>query len=297
MNLFADSVGIFQSDIFLRTSLQVALENVRTNDALLREIFGGLLFDPLTQEMYGQKEVDAAIDWIKNNEIAIINDASFVSNPVLPCVIVKCLASDESANTLNDNAFSPIEFRDDPQFEVPSTSVDKVSIDDKEIEVPPDWLENYGASEEMVVITKDNKIFEVSDVILPETIVLKSCEPADFSSIRIEWKDGNAVARMGNALFREAYQITMMTSGETFHAVYLKSLVEYLLLAIRDSVLAPRGMDCSSVRSGSIEADRTMQGNNITFSSNLSLEVIVHKTWIKSLQRRPRMARLINLET
>lgn len=296
-SLNAESRGIFASDIFLRTSLQAAYSEIIQNEAQLRQIFSGLLFDPLTQEIYGEKEVSAAVDWIKNNEVKIYTTNSFQSNPTTPAVVVHCVSSEEAANTLNDNAFEPTEFLSVPEFEVPAVSPIDFSLESGELTLPFSWIESYGVSAGMKVFDANGVPFTVSSVLLPDTIFLTEQNiQADFSTVNINWENGNAVATVGEALFRESYQITMYSQGEMFYAQYLYSLIEYLLLSIRDSVLAPRGMDVSSVRSGPIEEDRFFGGNNLMFARTISFESIVHKTWFKTIKPRPRMAYIRQLE-
>lgn len=284
------SRGIFASDVFLRTSLISAWNDLRESPIRMREIFAGLAFDELTQKVYGEKEIQQAIDFITENNVTFVNSNTFISNPKFPAVVIKLLGSDESANTLNDVHSLPTELVNDPQFDVPDVAPISFDLQTGEIVLPADWIATYGVSSGMTVTDANGKKFTVDQVFLPDTILLKETNiQADFSKINIAWDGGNALAIVGSAFFKESYQMTLYTTGEPFYSMYLYSLVEYLLLSTRDE-LASRGMDISSVRAGSIEEDRNFSGSNLTFARNLSFECLVQKTWYKRIKARPRMA-------
>ena len=96
-----ESLGIFQSDVIIRSCIVAALADLRANSWLLDYVFASLPKDEMTMKDYGEKSVEKAKEWFLKTKIPVamvprLNEAQ------VPCITIKLQDSTESEVTLAD---------------------------------------------------------------------------------------------------------------------------------------------------------------------------------------------------
>src|SRR5512133_179851 len=95
------ALGIFQSDIILRTAVIAGLADLRANPDMLNYVFASLPKDPLTFRDYGEKSIEDAKDWFLNTDIPVMMNTRVDENKV-PCVTISLMSSQEDFASLGD---------------------------------------------------------------------------------------------------------------------------------------------------------------------------------------------------
>ena len=248
------TTGIAQVDVILRSALQAAFDNVRSNPWLLDFAFAGLKQDPLTNKLYGDAEVARAKEWFLANKVTVYPYPRKANAPLYPCVTVRQLSKTEAEVTLADLNYETTEFSDEqPPLSAP---FDPVAYDHVtgELTAPPTLAQNLVVVPGMLVAEAfggpQHEIQEVDDDVL-------TIDPGITADLRgatiVGAKPASAVSIEG-VENRHTFRVGAYVHGEPAYLLWLQSIVEFCLLTYKQDLLEARGFE-RTVLSGS-EPDR-----------------------------------------
>lgn len=287
-------MGIFQSDLTIKTAIELGLEDMRENPWLLDDALSDAVENPYLRAKYGQKQIDAMKEWFANNPIDIyMRDRN--DKDRFPCITItlgtsqekddmKSMAdqSSESVQLLPNTINKPIPYVVKP---FPLISYDQ-NTGLVEIDPTLKGIEGVGAG--MILVNPDNgtgyKILDGN----PEGFFI---EPnMDLSSVvrlAVVPQYQFYTARREHSFFQETYFIKCHAHGDPQTLLWLWTLVSYSILRYREGMLESQGFTQSSISSSNMETDSayTTPGGESVWVRTITLTGMVENSWIKSPRR------------
>lgn len=284
-----EPLGIFQSDVIIRTAIIAAIADLRANPWLLDYVFASLPRDNLTLRDYGEQEVARAKEWFLKTDIKVLlGQRPFDGAPPPVCVSIHLLESAEAENTLGDTHYVP---REDVEADWPALSVkfDPVSYNAPTgmMKVPQLIADGVVIVPGMTVIDRHGTAHTIKDVLDGTTLSLEPGTVADFHDCYIKSAKPAYVAHLEGASFKETYAIGCHIVGEPVHLTYLHSIVVFALLRYRQALLEARGFGRSVISSSDFRIDEALQPENV-FSRYINLSGYVHQYWPKDIHPKLR---------
>lgn len=280
-------LGIFQSDLIIRTAIVAGLHELRVKPYLIDYCFASLPKDELTAKEYGEKDVAAAKSWFLRTEIPVvygkrIGEASF------PCITVALMKSSEDKNTLSDTNY---EVREDklegwPDILPPfaPAQYDRVS---GLLTLSNTDAAKIVPAKGQVVVTRNGERFSISEVVDNKSFYIDADIHAELNGASIKGMYPPKVVTMGSAKFRESYALGAHVTSEGVFLTYLHSLLTFVLLRRRKDLLEARGYECSSLDSDQVEIGRYFEGSTETIHSRfIRIDGQVFQWWPETEEER-----------
>lgn len=266
------------------------IEELGKNPWLIEDVLSDVVTDPLLSEIYGQKEVDNAKEWFKNNKIAVVMKYR-KDQMQFPCVTIAMGSSSESES--------------DARLADQSTEVEELTPEKINKPIPyvikPFPVTSYALG--VMALPEDADLSTLAkDMLLMDPATGDAFPIKSISNAGVEIEGAPALtatkygiipqyryfrARREMATFTEAYTIGChVGSGDPAPLLWLHSIVLYGLLRYRESLFEARGYQISSVsstdfvRSTDFEIDR-----DAAFSRWINMSGKVENTWLKTPQR------------
>jgi hypothetical protein len=234
--------GIFVGDTFIRHALLVGLQDLRDHPWQLPLVFASLLDDPYTQEIYGVKEVNRAVNWFLGTNIPVQWDLNLPGTPKLPFISVGLQESNEAEATLADTHYVPSE--DAPAEWEPLTQKFNALYDPATGRVTPniDTIVNT----KMVFVDGVGKVHPI--VRTDETndkavFYIETGLNTSFSDCLLKWAASKLRVQLHSLNFKETYQIGSHVQGDGSYLFFLDSIVLYVLLRYKEELLEGRGFE------------------------------------------------------
>lgn len=280
-----EALGIHQSDVIIRMALVNGIKELRKNPKLLDYVFLSLPRDTLTAKDYGQKSLDKAKEWFLKTEIPVAM-VPRIDEGKWPLITISLSDSQEFENTLGDVHYRPIELvtKDlnnewpalTPKFNV--TSYDQVtgaftlpeSITDNLIVVPGMYIiDDAGAAH--LILSQGESYWCIT-----------ANTKGSFKKAVIKGVRPNTVVHMESATFKETYTIGVHVGGEPVYLTWLHSIIVFILLRYRESLLEARGFERSSFGSSDFTKNEQIDAE-LVFSRYVSLNGVVRHYWPKHI--------------
>ena len=279
-----EAVGIFQSDIILRTALVAAIADMRANPWVLDYVFASLPRDTLTMRDYGEPEVARAKEWFKKTDIKVLMSPRISDGSPPPvCVTIQLLSSEETENTLSDVHYQPTE---DAEAVWPALSerFDPVnySVPTGIMQLPASVVEALVVAPGMTVLDRTGTAHEILDVVSRDTISIKPGTVADFHDCFIKGAKPSMVAMIESVSANETYAIGCHCVGEALHLTYLHSIIVFALLKYRETLLEARGLERTAITSSDFKMDAEYTPEAF-FSRYIKMSGFVRQSWPKSV--------------
>lgn len=241
-----EALGVFQADLLIRHALLQGIREVRATDWLIDAVMRSLKFDDLTEKNYGQKEIEGFKKWVRGQEIAVVTPGK-LDGLRSPCVTIALVSSNEEDNTLADTHYKPQEDALDaawpnltepftPIFQNATTLVLPASVT---IPVFPG----------MVIVDAAGTPHEILTVTTGNVVTIEDGPKANFNGAVLRGGSPAVIQTLESAKFRETFQIGCHVDGEPLQLIYLHSLVVFILLWGRESLLEGRGFEKSTFSS------------------------------------------------
>ena len=80
-------MAIWQGDVFFRRIIELTLKDIKENPWLVDDILSDFILDPMLSGIYGQKEIENAKKWLKENEVSIFL-AHRMDMEKMPCITI-----------------------------------------------------------------------------------------------------------------------------------------------------------------------------------------------------------------
>jgi hypothetical protein len=275
-------MGIFPSDIVLRTAIIAGLGDVRSNPWLLDFCYVFFKQDALTKAQYGEKEIANAKKWILNTDIPVFLNTR-LDETKFPCISISLLSSEEEENTLADVHYDPQEESDDGWPIAASFTPVSYSVETGII-ILPDSVGTGDIFPGMVVVDKtgvQHTILDTTDT----TILLTPGSVADLSPCTVRPSRPSYIISLESASFKESYAIGCHVSGESVYLQYLYPVVMFILLRYRQKYLEARGLERTSVSTGEFRKDETFDNEQV-YTRFINLNGHVRNYWPKDKDRK-----------
>jgi len=284
--------GIFQGDVTIKALLDLGIEEMRKNPWLVEHALSSLKANRYVSDKYGQKNIDACLEWLANNKINVYmrprNDKD-----ELPCVSITPGPTPELPEMKHMADLSvfkkillpleigkPIPFVVKP-FTPTSYASGEVGIDPStpgfDVIAPGMILVNPANGTGYVILGTSDGIIEIEPGLSIDATQFAVVPKYSFYEARIE-----------HAFFQDSYTITCQTHGDPQTLIWLHAIVMYAILRYRESLLEGNGFAQSSLSSGEIMMDPNYEGGDGGEQSYLRMIQLtgqVENTWIK-LPRR-----------
>lgn len=282
---------IFQGDVFFRRVIELIMKDLADNPWLIDDVLSDFVTDPMLSGIYGQKEIENAKKWLKDNEISIFLKHR-IDTEKMPCITIsigsnyedKSLARMADLTHIVENyepgdigktipyIIPPFDYisYDQPTgyFKTPDT-VDLILIQPGMIVIDPTTGGGY------VVSKKDNEGFYIAEGssiststvgILPEYRIFR--------------------ARREIATFQERITLGCHVHGDPSALLWLHSFLMYGLLRYREGAIESRNFQLSNLETSDMVRNSDFQsfGENV-YSRYITISGQVENTWVKAPKR------------
>lgn len=286
-------MAIFQSDLTIKTAIQLGLDDVAKNDWLIDDILGDVLVNPYLVDKYGQKQIDACKEWFKNNQVDIYM-ASRNDKDRFPCVTITLGSSAEKdeMKTMADQSTETVKLLPN-QIGKPIPYVVKpfqgYSYDPTtgEVTIPSNVQNVDGVATGMVLVDPTTGQGYVINDVFPDGVVIEPSLAVTALKLGIVPQYQFYEARVEHSFFQETYNIGCHVHGDPQALLWLHSIVLYSILRYRESLLEAQGFSQSNLSSSDLLANPSGSGpagDNI-WTRYITLTGQVENSWIKSPRR------------
>jgi hypothetical protein len=284
---------IHQSDLIIREAVSLGLDDLRKNEWLIDDILSQCATNTYLQDKYGQKQIDAAKEWIRNNQVDIYM-AHRRDRDKLPCVTISLGSSSEKEDmkTLSDLSTDTVQLLPNVigkpiAYIVKPFTILNYDIGSGEVSIDSTTKGLENVSPGMILVDPSNGNGYVILEITPNGV---SIEPGtNLTATILGILPGNQfyTARVEHTWFQETYTIGIHCHGDPQTLLWLHSFVLFGLLRYREGLLEANGLYQSVVSSSdlSVSGNLSTPGAEEIYSRFISLSCMVESTWIKSPKR------------
>jgi hypothetical protein len=286
-------MAIFQSDLSIKTAIELGIEDIRENLWLIDDILGDAVNNPYLKDKYGQKQIDACKEWFKNNQIDIYmvdrNDKDR-----FPCVTITLGTSnekDEMKHMADQSTESvillPNKINKPIPYVVKPFTITSYDIISGEVVIDQDTTNITAVAAGMILVDPTTGNGYVINEVIPEGIVIESGLTLGASVFGIVPQHQFYKARIEHSFFQETYNIGCHVVGDQQTLLWLHSIVLYSLLRYREGLLEANGFSQSTINSSDLMANPAFSGpgGEKAWSRFISLTGMVENSWIKSPRR------------
>lgn len=270
--------GIYQGGTIVRTALVAALQDLRDNPEFLEFAFASLVQDSLTQEQYGDKVLEQAIEWFLAAEVAVVT-APGMNDAKMPCIVVELTEGLPDNETLGDVHWTPSENFDKYWIKVVGP-LTPVAMGFKTL-----TFLNFGGK----TVTKGMEIVTSTGVKIPIldvngfVLTVDAANMAnDFSNLSIYPTRPSHKVKLESIRSKETYKLGVHVQGEPQHLTYLWSILMFCLFRYKSALFEHRGFDNVQVRYGAPFVNPVF-GQEIVYSQDVYLSGVVCHYWPKSV--------------
>ena len=281
----SEVTGIFASDQLIRHALLQGIKEIRASPWLLDAVLAGMRSDDLTSGVYAAGEIAAFKKFVLKTEFPV-----FVASRLGPvettCITINLQTSSEAENTTSDTHYTSQE-----DVDVDSESDAGGDWPDLTAKFTPAFDASTGTLTLPVEITQD--IFPGMVIMdaqgQPHEILTSTAERVctiavgprvDFRGATLRGGSPSQLQTLESAVFNETYLIGCHVQGEAQLLTILHSLVVFILLWGRESLLEGRGFECSSFSSTDFAKNQSYEAESV-WSRYVSLSGKVRHAWPK----------------
>lgn len=282
MALTTKSLGIHQSEIIIRSALQQGLAEMRAKPWLLDYCFGSLPLDDLTKNDYGQSLLDQAKQWFLQQDIPVKMNTANQPPTTFPCISIQLVSSTEDAKTHGDIHYEPFE-DSDLMWPILYGPFDAVSYDPKTgvLGLPLDIIGKFVVARGQLVIDRTGGMHQITDLHDNHTVVIEKNAVGDFTGAAIKGQPPAFVASMESVVFQESYQIGCHAQGQPEQLTWLHSIVTFILLAYKQTLLERRNFERSTIQSSDFTDNPFLGSDNgeMVYSRFVTITGFVRQMW------------------
>lgn len=285
--------GIFQGDTIIKSMVDLSIEEMRKNPWLVEHALSSLRINPYISDKYGKANIDAAIEWLKNNKIDVYmrprNDKD-----ILPCVTITPGNTPEIPDmkhmadlSTETRILMPLEIGKPIPFVVKPFSPTSYDPTTGEVGIDDGTPGFDAVSPGMVLINPENGTGYVIHDVQDGIFIIESGLEFNATQLAVVPQHSYYEARIEHTFFQDTYSICCHAHGDPQTLIWLHTIVLYAILRYRESLLEANGFAQSSVSSGEIMQDPGYEGpgGEQAFLRIIQLTGQVENSWIK-LPRR-----------
>lgn len=285
--------GITQGDVFIRTAIELGMQDIRQNPWLIDHIFSDLVTNPYVNKQYGDKQVNAAKEWFLNNKIDIIlrprNDKD-----QMPFVSITVADSKEKPEmrhmadqSIEKIAFLPQEINKPIPYIIKPFVPTSYDSANGIVGIPNNLQGIESVSAGMILVDPTIGVGFVIKDVTAEGIIIDPGLNIDATTLGVVPQYQFYEARVEHSFFQETYHIGCYAHGDVQSLIWLHSIVLYSLMRYRESLLEANGFAETTLTNSGIAEDDYYSGpdGEQAFYRNIKLDAQVENSWIKSPRR------------
>jgi len=285
-------------DLVLLRAIKESMANIRANPWILDFIFERLIEEGLDlQKLYGEREINRAKSWFLKNNIDV-RLAYNLDGVQFPCVAIELLNSNESKQyaVLGDVAapawnedVSQNNYVITPRALVGPFSSVNYSITTGEVTLPDGYDTELIFQNQALFapLTKQEYIITSLNNTTTNSFYIESGLRENFTGSYITPAYKTLKVRREIAQFQETYNFKILVQGDVGQLVWLHTIVAYLLLKFRKTLLEKKNIGVTTISSGPImQEDANAFGGEVIYSRNISMEGIAEVTWVSDLLQK-----------
>lgn len=280
-------MGILASDLAVKSAIEAALADLRSNSWILEDIFAGLANDPLTSKDSGYAEVYAAKSWFMETSIPVYFN-NRVDTPKMPCITV--------VRTSSREALDRTSLADDQIYteEIEPQSINRQIINVIDQFTPkaynksvgevtlPNGITTFAVSPgQFLVSKKSSKAYVIEKVIDDVTFKIADNTNDDFTNCYIVPALSLWNLEQGVTYLHETFSIGLHAQSDTQQVLWLRQIIQYIFLRYKEAYLERRGLELSTFSVGSVDVNPSFDGIELIFTCMAQLECVVEATFIR----------------
>jgi hypothetical protein len=286
------------SDLVLLKLFKQGMAELRANPWVLDFVFERLIEDHMDlQKTYGEKEINRAKSWFLKNNIDV-RLAYNLDGVQFPCVAIELLSQSESKPhaTMGDVA-APTwdEDVDQDQYVTkprslvgPFPSVN-YNLTTGEVTLPDGFTNELIFTGQALYAPGSNNEYVVSSINLNTTnsFYIEEGVRDNFTGSFISPAYQTLKVRREIALFQEMYNFKLMVQGDPGYLIWLHTIVSYLILKFRKTLLEKKNIFLTTITSGPMVQESADQyGGEIIYSREIHMEGTCEVTWVSDLLQK-----------
>lgn len=267
--------GIFPTDLVIQKALEIGLKDLRENPAQLNYVFAWLLADDSTNDTFGQKERDNAINWFNKTNIPVIADIRLAQD-TFPSISYSLMSDEQTEETLADLNYDtkqdiPAEWEPlSPSFSPVYDPVTGLVTVSQAITLIP-------VTTDMVLVTSQGKVYQILSVV-DNGFYITSGLTVDLRNSVLKYSTTRLSTGIESCNFKQIVRIGCHAIGDPVLVLYLYSIVKYTLLRYRRTLLEGRGFERSTISSGPVARNELFPVENL-FTRWITLIGFVRDFW------------------
>lgn len=289
----ADFWGIFQGDVIVRAAIVRGLKRLRESPWQLDLAMSSLLYDELTRDVYGEKEVLAARQWFLSTDVKVVLGRRRAGRLTFPCITCAPAQSAEAENTLADLHYQSDVPMPEGLGEIkggPASSVIPLGryYGDR-WDASSGWLwwrlafdTKFSPGVGMRVQGRDQTVREVVAADQGR-VQLSPAGAADLREFVLLASPKVARIQIEQCANVESWEIGAHVNTEDVHLTYLATATKLLLFLYREELLEGRGFERTFVSGGRIEVTEA-PGPLTIYSRYYTLQGVSRDSWAKAKQ-------------
>jgi hypothetical protein len=265
--------------------IEGALADLRRNQWILDDIFGGLENDQLSQEQYGYKVIKAAKDWFMSNEIKVYMHYR-MDNLTYPSITIDQAPAEEMlertafADDGVDEDFDPRKSGLMAARVYPPFTPSQYDPSTGRVKFPKGIKTDLIVPGQFLVSARSGKAYQILSCISTTEFTISPNIKDDFTGAYITPPTALWNLRREQTFFRETYQIGCHAQSDVVQGEWMRQLVAYILLRYKEVYLEARGFEVSTIRVGNVDINPHFEAERV-FSSLITLSGQVEASWIK----------------
>lgn len=286
-------MAIFQSDLSIKTAIELGIEDLRKNPWLIDDILGDCLTNPYLRDKYGKKQIDACKEWFASNEIHIYMSQR-TDHMDYPCITISLGTSQEKSDMKHMADQSTEGIKLIPQrigkpipYIVPPFTIDSYDPNSGEVQTLGADIDLTLIAPGQILVNPANGQGYVIQDTYGEGVIIEEGLTLDTEVFGIIPKFGYYKARVEHTFFQETYNIGCHAHGDQQVLLWLHSIALYSILRYREGLLEHNGFAESSVSSGEMMLNQNMssEAGEFIWTRVITLTGQVENSWIKSPRR------------
>lgn len=279
-------MGIQATDILMKTMMEAAFADLRKNNWILDDIFADLALDPLAKMDYGWKEVMRAKEWFTGNNIDVYL-TNRVDTPRFPCVSIVRLSSremterDELGDGFDESEIVPHNITNLPQQMYGPFSPSAYDPNTGTVTLPSGLETNRMFVGQFLVSKVSGKAYVINQVNDPASFVIAKGTVDDFTQSYIAPPTALWNLSKERTWLEETFAIGMHTESDMNEAIWMRQLVQYIMLRYKEAYIERRGVALSTFNVGSIDINPHFNGTEKVFSCMMTFTGQVEANFIK----------------
>jgi hypothetical protein len=278
-------MGLISTNILLKSAIEAGLADLRANVWVLKDIFSPMVNDPLSQNEYGQRYVDNAVNWFVQTNIPVFLGYR-TDSPEFPCITILPNSRTEAVDrtTLADQG---VVTQQDPRQDI-TQSIIKVTPNFSPVAYDattgavtvPNGINLTVVVSGQYLVAKSGKAYLITSVSQPNVITIAPNTHDDFSTLFVTPSTQLYNIHQEETFVRETVTIGVHAQSDPVQNEWLHDIIWYLLLRIKEAFLEGRGMELTAPDSGQLELNSNFNPERV-FSRYISITGVLPFSFIK----------------